>query len=214
MLTEHIKEALSQVKELQRMVMERQHFRGYSGWARIVSGTLALIASAIMASRFYPQNTRAHILGWGALFVVALVLNGAALVYWFFHDPKVGRDIARLKPLFDSLPALAVGGALTAAMLMNDTHQYLFGIWMCMFGLSNLGSRYVLPRMIMLVGIFYIVSGIAWLLAPSVDFLNPLPMGIVFFAGEWAGGLILHMDERRYILIERYQDEHEKGDAE
>ncbi len=126
MLTNHIKEALFQVRELQQLIMDRQHFRGYSGWARIASGTLALIVSAIMASRFYPANTRAHIMGWGALFVVALVLNGAALIYWFFNDPKVGRDIIRLKPLFDSLPALAVGGALTAAMLINDTHQYLF----------------------------------------------------------------------------------------
>jgi len=39
--------------------------------------------------------------------------------------------------------------------------------------------------------LFYQAAGIACLLAPGITFLNPWPMGLVFFAGETAGGWIL-----------------------
>ncbi len=203
MITGHLKEALSQVRELQQAVLERQRFRGFSGMTRLISGTFALVAAAIMAWGRYPATTRAHVLGWGAVFVAALITNGCAVLYWFFNDPQVNRDLRRLRPMFDSIPALLVGGVLTFTMILNGLHDYLFGVWMCMFGLSNLATRFVLPRPITLVGAFYVLCGLAWLLAPNSSFLNPWPMGIVFFAGEWAGGLMLHLDQARYLAVER-----------
>ncbi len=108
---------------------------------------------------------------------------------------------------------LAVGGVLTVAFALHGLHRYLFGMWMCMFGLMNFASRHVLPRSICLVGLFYVVCGSVWLFAPGLSFLNPWPMGIVFFAGEWVGGLILYIDDRRYgeerLLIGRRRSEHE-----
>jgi hypothetical protein len=126
-------------------------------------------------------------------------------LYWFFNDPRVNRNIWRLKPTIDFLPPLFVGGVLTFTMIISGLYDYLFGVWMCMFGLSNLASRNVLPGPITLVGLFYLVCGSAWLIAPDVSFLNPWPMGIVFFAGEWGGGLVLHLDQTRYLSFERHQ---------
>ncbi len=211
MLTGHLKDALLQVRQLQQAVVERQRFRGYSGRARMISGSLALLAAAAMATAQFPPTTRAHVLGWGGVFVVALVLNGGALLYWFFRDPRVSSDIWRLRPILDSIPPLVVGGALTFTLIVHGFHAYLFGVWMCMFGLTNLASRYVLPRLVSLVGAFYVVCGVGWLLCPRVSFLNPWPMGLVFFAGEWASGLILHFDQSRYLSLIRHQEveEHE-----
>jgi hypothetical protein len=214
MLAEHLKEALAQVRQLQMAVVERQRFRGYSGWARIFSGSLALVAAAVMSMPPYPETTRAHVLGWGGVFVVSLLLNSGALLYWFINDPRVERDVFRLRPIIDALIPLVVGGALTFTMIVHGFHQYLFGVWMCMFGLSNLASRYVLPPTIALVGLFYVFCGVAWLLSPFATFLNPWPMGTVFFAGEWAGGLILHFDERRYLSIVRSMDVEEPAEDE
>ncbi|MBN1268752.1 MAG: hypothetical protein JXB04_04130 [Kiritimatiellae bacterium] len=207
MLTQHLKDALAQVRQLQQAVLERQRFRGYSGPARIASGSLALLAAIAMASPLYPATTRAHVLGWGGVFIVALLLNTIALLYWFLYNPNVKHDPRKLLPLFDSIPAIIVGAALTFTLILHGWHEYLFGVWMCMFGLSNLASRYVLPRPIILVGLFYIACGVGWLVTPNASFLNPLPMGFVFFAGEWAGGLILYFDQRRYLSFARYLDE-------
>jgi hypothetical protein len=198
MIGQHVQDALVQVRELQQSITNRLRFKGFSGPTRAVSGTVALVMAAIMYSPWFPASTEAHLVGWGSVFTVGFCLNAGALIYWFLSDPAVKRNVHRLSPVLDVLAPLAVGGILTATLILHGMHRYLFGTWMCMFGLINLVSRHVLPRSICLVGLFYIGCGGVWLLAPGVSFLNPWPMGLVFFAGEWAGGIILYLDERRY----------------
>ena len=217
MFSGHLRDALAQVRHLQHSVLSRQRFGGFSGPARAASGTAALMAAYLMASGHYPATLKAHFMGWGAVFVFALILNGGALLYWFVKDPRVQRDIYRLRPLLDATPPIAVGGALTLTLAFNGLPQYLFGVWMCCFGLTNLASRHVLPKYISWVGVFYLLCGIAWLLNGNATFLNPWPMGAVFFIGEWAGGLLLYFDERRYLAFVRYQyveGQHEEEESE
>jgi len=210
MITGHIRDALEQVRQVQQAVLDRGQFRGYSGWARAASGSMALVVAWVLSAGWYPATAKAHILGWGALFVVAFCLNGGALLYWFVFDPRVKRDVRRLVPILDSISPLLVGGVLTWVLMWHGFYRPLFGMWMCMFGLTNLASRLVLPRQIAFVGAFYLICGIACLLAPGVQFLKPWVMGVVFFTGEWAGGLILHFDQSRYLSFERYKDDNRK----
>ncbi len=197
MLGHSIAEALDQVRQLQHAVLERIRFHGFSGPTRAISGTVALAMAVLMSTPYYPQSARAHLLGWLGVLFVALALNGGALIYWFVHDAGVQRNPRRLRPVLDVVPPLFVGGVLSIALILRQQPDLLFGIWMLMFGLANLASRHVLPRAINLVGLFYIVSGAAWILTPGMSFMHPWPMGIVFFAGEWAGGLILYLDHKR-----------------
>lgn len=197
MIIQHVHDALHQVRQLQHAILERIRFHGFSGPTRAISGTVALFTAIFMSTRFYPQTAKAHLLGWAGVLAVALILNGGALIYWFFHDKSVQRNPRRLRPVLDVIPPLFVGGVLTAALILRGQLDLLFGIWMLMFGLVNLSSRHVLPHAINWVGLFYIFSGMAWLLTPGMSFMTPWSMGIVFFAGEWAGGLILYLDDKR-----------------
>ncbi len=197
MVSHHILDALEQVRQLQHALLQRIRFHGFSGPTRAISGTLALFMAILMSTHFYPQTTRAHLLGWGGVLMVAMLLNGGALVAWFLRDKSVQRNPRRLRPVLDVIPPLFVGAVLTAALILRGQPDLLFGIWMLMFGLTNLASRHVLPRAINWVGLFYIIAGSAWILTPGMSFMHPWPMGIVFFAGEWAGGLILYIDDKR-----------------
>lgn len=199
MFTEHIHSALAQVRAVQQHVLERQKFRGYSGEARAISGTTALVAAIVLGSRHVPATPWVHLAGWGVVFVIALLANYGAVTYWFLNDPMVKRDLRKLKPTVDVFPPLFVGAILSVAMILRGEYHYLFGIWMCLFGLANLASRHVLPRAIAFVGLFYVGAGTASLFVPTLAFTNPWPMGIAFFVGEWASGLILHFDQRRRI---------------
>jgi hypothetical protein len=196
MVAHHIHHALAQVKELQQKILDKQRFKGYSGRARAIAGTLALISAIVMSQPFYPSNITAQFLGWAVLFVVAITLNYGAIVYWFLFDPSVNRDARKLKPLIDILPPIIVGGLFTLIFMLHNHHQYLFGTWMMLFGLANFATRHVVPREITLVGLFYVIFGFVTLYFWSEDqsFLNPWPMGIIFFVGEWFGGVILHFD--------------------
>jgi hypothetical protein len=192
-------EALESVRRIQQSVLERQKFRGYSGRARAASGTLALGAAAVMSRAAFPKTPEAFLWAWGLVFAAAVVMNGAALAYWFLRDPRVNREPGRLRPVLEVVPPLAAGGVLTLALLLHGQRDALYGTWMVMFGLANVASRHVLPRPMALVGLFYLVAGSAVLLAPGTSFMLPWPMGTVFFAGEWAGGMILHFDQNRRV---------------
>jgi hypothetical protein len=191
MSARHIHHALKQVQELQVRILERHRFKGYSGRARALGGTVALFSAFLMSSESYPQTPEAHILGWGAVFLTALLINYGALIWWFLFDLQVNREWRKLKPIVDVFPPLFVAGVLTFVFILKGEYQYLFGIWMCLFALANLASRHVLPQTIWLIGAFYLACGTWCLLDPHISFLNPWPMGFVFFVGEWAGGIFL-----------------------
>lgn len=199
MIVNHIHQALAQVRELRLRVIERQRFTGYSGRARIISGLLAMGAAALLASAALPDTDTTRVMVWGALCLTALILNYGALLYWFLYDEDVARDWRKLRPTLDVLPPLAIGACLTLALLLRGECDLLFGVWMLLFGLANLASRHVLPRPIALVGLYYMACGVLCLFLPSVTFGNPWPMGVVFCAGEIAGGAILHVDQTRRV---------------
>lgn len=202
MISSQIYQAIEQVRELQQKILESQRFKGYSGRARAICGAAALVAAFIMSLPQYPADVAAHAFGWGMVALFGVVLNFGALVHWFLFDPTVKRNFRRLKPTLDALPAIIVGGVMTYVFIYHQLHEYLFGTWMCLFGLANLASRHVLPQRIWIVGLYYILCGSVCLFYSSnILFLNPWPMGIVFFVGEWAGGIILHFGDTRDLSL-------------
>lgn len=190
-LISHIHDALAQVRRLQDIVLSRRFFQGYSGKARILSGIAALVGAWVLSRDFIPATTHAHLRAWLTVAGLALLLNYGALLHWILVEPKVRQRPAILKPALDALPALAVGGLLTIALIRAGQFDLLFGVWMCCFGVAHLAYRQSLPGENYLVGLFYVLCGATCLLAPGVRFTSPWPMGIVFFAGELAGGIVL-----------------------
>jgi hypothetical protein len=122
---------------------------------------------------------------------VGLIVNYAALGYWFLFNSEAGRNLFMLKPAIDAVPALAVGAMLSLALILTEQYNLLFGVWMCLYGLAQVAYRQSLPRGIYVVGLCYIMCGACCLLWPCVSFTNPWPMGVVFFLGEVAGGVVL-----------------------
>ena len=197
MIANHIHDALAQVRTLQEFIIERNLFKGYSGKARIVSGFAALTGAVILSSGRIPDSPWAHLAGWSAVLAAGVVANYAALLYWFLFDQQAKRNPLMLKPALDALPALALGAALTLAIILHKEFDLLFGVWMSLYGLAQIAYRNSLPRGIYRTGLLYMVCGAACLLSPGVRFTNPWPMGIAFFVGELAGGVVLIRDHIR-----------------
>lgn len=198
-----LQDALNTVRTLRRSLLQKERFKGWSGPTRIFSGTLALLAAILLEQGWFPDRNLIHLGVWGGVFLAAMLLNLGALIYWFLNDRMIQRDTTRLKPILDVIPPLAVGALFTLVLILRRDFDSLFGVWMCMFGLTNLATRYVLPSAIAIVGVFYIFAGALCLLLPGISFLQPMAMGLVFCAGEWAGGTILYLDDRRYAAFAR-----------
>jgi hypothetical protein len=139
----------------------------------------------------YPATPTAHLLGWGVVLAIGLTANYIGLLLWFCCLPAARRSWRELIPAGDAIPALAVGGGLSLALILHGDYDLLFGTWMCLYGLTHMPYRNSLPYANYLVGIYYLLCGGGLLVWPGVSFTNPWPMGIVFGAGELAGGCVL-----------------------
>lgn len=183
-------ELLGHLNRLREAVADRQQFHGYSGTARLAGGLAALATAGVLASPLVPATPLAHLLGWGALLAIGGAVNYGALLRWFLYSSDAARKLFNLRPALDALPALAAGGLLSAGAVLHAHYDLLFGIWMCCFGVVHGAYRRNLPPANYTVGIFYLAAGAACLAWPGLEFTNPWPMGLVFFAGETAGGAI------------------------
>jgi hypothetical protein len=155
-----------------------------------VCGGLALLATGALSFARIPANPMSHLIGWGIVLACALLINYGAVVWWFISHPDVRRQPALLKPALDAIPALAAGGVLTIALVTHQQFDLLFGSWMLMYGLAQTTYRSALPRGVYWTGLVYMACGTLLLLKP-IPFIQPWPMGVVFFLGELAGGMCL-----------------------
>ena len=128
--------------------------------------------------------------------VVAAGVNYGALLFWMGRGER-WRRTAEWVPALESLPPLAVGGALSLAFWRAGAYDLLPGTWMLCYGLVHMAYRRNLPLGVYAVGFFYLAAGVVCLLAPGLTFTDPRPMGVVFGMGEVAGGLALRSGSTR-----------------
>jgi hypothetical protein len=190
MIANHVHDALKQVKKLRNLILDRKNFQGYSGKARISGGFFALSGAIAITLLKIPSDPYIHFCVWCCVLAISLTFNYGALFFWFIFDSEVRREINKLTPAVDAVPALAVGGFITIAFPYYNEYQFLMPMWMFLYGLVHIPYRSNLPKLNYYVGLFYILSGAVLLFFPQ-PFTNPWPMGIVFFVGESAGGFSL-----------------------
>ena len=147
-----------------------------------------------MANRNMPQSDNASLIGWGVVLIISMLINYGGLFLWFLFSPEARRSLKRLFPAIDAIPALAVGAFASIALVIQQQYNLLPGVWMSLFGLVHIPYRNNLPGANYLIGVFYIICGAIFLIFP-LPFINPWPMGLVFFAGEMAGGLIFYKNQ-------------------
>lgn len=203
-------ELLGHLNRLREAVGDRQQFRGYSGTARLAGGLAALATAGVLASPRVPATPLAHLLGWGVLLMIGGAVNYLALLRWFLYSPDAGRKLFNLRPAIDALPPLAAGGILSAGAVLHGHADLLFGIWMCCYGAAQCAYRRNLPPASYAVGIYYLAAGAACLAWPGLEFTNPWPMGLIFFAGESVGGAIFLIDNYRADQMRQKGDVRER----
>jgi hypothetical protein len=171
-----------------------------SGSALIAAGVLAFLAAGLTAqSNAADPAVRLGLSGepltrmvvlWGSTLLLAITLNLLGMMH---RARKDGQPLAaRLgrRVLFAMLPALVVGGALTAGLTLQGHLDIIFGVWMLCYGAALIAASAHSLTSVRMLGIFTLLGGILGVIPGlNLDFLmytSTFGAGH-FLLGVWVG---------------------------
>lgn len=207
-----LRDALAQIAEIRKKVVQAEQFRGYRALPLAFSGVLALLA-ACCQSLWLPDpllNMPAYLSLWVGAAALSMVATGWEMVC---SVRRSGSELDRHKTYLavtQFLPAVVAGGLLTIVLYVHASESLwmLPGLWATLFSLGIFASYRLLPPIIVWVGVYYLFAGAACLMFAQKDYaLSPWAMGITFGAGQLMTAALL------YWFLERKNEQDQEDDA-
>ncbi|HTZ55596.1 MAG TPA: hypothetical protein VMB20_11090 [Candidatus Acidoferrum sp.] len=193
-----LERAMLDIAEVRDRLAMAQRFRGISGVAAIASGCFAIAAGVLQALLVAVpgagHDSRVYASIWLVCGTAAMIVNYASIAHWFVSDASA-RDRWQTRTVgLAILPAIALGAALTLAMITRGAFSYLPGVWYGCYGVGLFASRTMLPRDVLPISAFFLVAGIALLFAPSSIALAWWVLPVGFGVGQIAIGVLVGRD--------------------
>ncbi|MDP9012167.1 MAG: hypothetical protein M3O41_05850 [Pseudomonadota bacterium] len=201
-----LNQALAEISAIRAQVARGTQFRGYGPASIAASGVIALAVASVQA--FYTRGAGANAALFIAVWVVTAAISVAlATLETVVRARRVHSGLATEmihSAVEQFLPATVVGVLLTGVLLRSAPKDLwmLPGLWECIFSLGVFASCRFLPRLMFGVGVWYLASGLACLMAESgARELSPWAMGIPFGVGQLLVAAVL-----RYGFEESFED--------
>ncbi len=193
-----LERALSDIAEVRERLAMAQRFKGYSGFAAMVSGGFAIV-TGVVQWRIVPVPAGVHeqhlyFALWFLCAALAAMVNYGAIANWFWSDVSA-RDRWQTRTVgLVILPALMLGAGLSFALLSRGQIGLLPGIWYGCYGVGLFASRTMLPGGVLPIAAAFLGIGVGLLFAPSALTLAwwVLPAG--FGIGQLAIGYFIRRD--------------------
>jgi hypothetical protein len=190
-----IERALLDIAEVRERLAMTQRFKGYSGVAAAMSGLFALAAGVVQGLLVPMPHTgmQVHLYFaiWFACAAASAIVNYGAIAHWFVSDASA-RDRWQTGTVgLAILPALALGAALSFALLASGRIAQLPGIWYGCYGVGLFASRTMVPRAVVPIAATFLLFGIVMLFMPSQIALAPWVLPAGFGCGQIAIGYLL-----------------------
>jgi hypothetical protein len=189
--------ALDDLAEIRGQLARSSRFEGLGPGALSLTGILALLVAATQS--FWLQEPQAHtvlfIAEWYVTAATSIVIIGLdALV----RSRRLHGNMAM--PLMQQAarhfcPALVAGGLLTVALLRADETAgwMLPGLWQIIFSFGAFAVAPMLPRLIFIVGVWYLLCGLICIRLGPAEPLSGWMMGIPFGVGQLMVAAILRL---------------------
>jgi hypothetical protein len=195
-----VSEALSQLDVIHDHLSRAENYHGFRTGAVALTGVMGLLAAALQP--WFVGSDQATHMVWYWVVVAALCAlpaGGTALCLRIFCEHGLAqRRTDRVALQF--LPCVVAGAIVTMAFLRAGPGLTVFlpGLWAMLFGLGHLAMRPYLPRLVAMVGLFYLAAG-AWLLGQVGAEAESCfrEVGVVFGIGHLLCALTLHWSGER-----------------
>jgi hypothetical protein len=182
--------ALVDIRNIRRQVAQTTEFRGYGPLALSATAVLALLAGVVQ-SRWIPEPANSPVQ------YVALWLATALICAALIASQMIGRAKRLHSGMADEMIRMAVAQFLPAAVagavlpflllrVSGDVFWLLPGLWQIIFSLGVFASCRCLPRPMLLVGAWFLLTGLACVALGDVRALAPAMM-----SGAYAIGMMM-----------------------
>ncbi|HWB32100.1 MAG TPA: hypothetical protein VG714_02900 [Acidobacteriaceae bacterium] len=198
--------ALGDITSIRRQLALTTEFRGYGPVTLAATGLLALAAAAAQ-SRWLPAPAH-HPHAYITLWIATAVLSAALIAFeTLTRSRRIHSGLASemiYMAVAQFLPAAAAGllAALVLALAAPTALWMLPSLWQIIFSLGVFASCRFLPRPILAVGIWYLLTGLICLSASGAAALNPWAMGLPFAIGQMLVAAILYFTAEPTDLTE------------
>jgi hypothetical protein len=192
--------ALAEIGAIRSQLARGERFHGLGPNAFAATGVLAIFAAAAQAA--LPPAPVAGVAVFFGLWIAVAAVSGGVIAFEMhgrsrrlhshLADEMIGAAFAQF------LPA-AVAAALLTGVLAIFAPQCLWlapGLWQIAYGVGVFASSRFLPRAMILVGAWYVATGLACVaLAQGAHAFSPWSMGLPFGAGQFLVAAVLRFSE-------------------
>jgi hypothetical protein len=192
--------ALLDINFVRGHIARTTQFKGYGPLTLAATGLFALGVAALEAQlpgRFHARPLE-FIAIWSATAAVAVILIGMEAVVRS-RRLHVGMAAEMLQSAIEQFLPAVTAGVLIAFALARWSPGSLWmlpGLWQIVFSLGVFSTARILPRAVVIVGIWYLGCGLACLALGQSDPFSPWSMGIPFGGGQLLVACILQMGRR------------------
>jgi hypothetical protein len=201
--------ALDDIRNIRRQVAQTTEFRGYGPATLSATAVLALLAGVVQ-SRWVPEPA-AQPVQYVALWLTTGVLCAALIATQMLtranrlHSSMADEMIRMAVAQF--LPA-AIAGAILSFVLLNITHTVFWmlpGLWQILFSLGVFASCRCLPRPMLLVGVWFLLTGIACVALGDERALAPAIMSDAYAIGMALVAVIHYLSAKKASIDEEQE---------
>jgi hypothetical protein len=192
--------ALAEIAAIRSQLALAVEFHGYGPLTVASTGAFAIAAAAFQQFVLPPaaHAPAQFVATWMVVAVVAVILIGIemAMRSRVMHSGQAQEMIVQAA---EQLVPSGVAGLLLTVVILHRVPQVagmLPGLWQILLGLGACASARFLPRPILLVGAWYVVSGLVVVALFSNGAMpSPWTMGIPFGVGQLVAAGILQWSE-------------------
>jgi hypothetical protein len=196
----NLHDALADISAIRGQIARGTEFRGYGPASVAACGVLALMVAAIQAHwlQYTEHDFTAYLAVWVATAAVTVILTGVETVA---RARRVHTGLA-VEMIYNAagqlLPSLMAGLLLTMVMMRSAPHAVwmLPGLWEVIFSLGIFASCRFLPRLMFVVGLWYLGAGLTCLGLGTSGSVSAWAMGIPFGVGQLLVAVVLQFRYR------------------
>ena len=189
--------ALDEISSIRRQMARSTEFRGYGPATLAMTGLFALGAALVQA--LWAPDAASHISAYLRVWIVTAVLSASWIGGQMYARTKRMHSGIADEMIWTAveqfLPSAGAGALLTVvlALCAPGSLWMLPGLWQIIFSLGVFSSCRFLPRMMVVAGVWYLLSGLVCLSFGDARALSPWAMGIPYGVGQMlvAGVLML-----------------------